>query len=41
MYGAIKKDDTTTNVFYVIQFIPEEYKLQKNTQIYGQVISSG
>ena len=41
MYGSINKDDTTTNVFYVIQFLSEAYKLQNNTTIDGQVISSG
>ena len=41
MYVAINTDETTTNVFYVIQFISEAYTLQNNTQIDGQVISSG
>ena len=41
MYGAINKDDTTTNEFYVIQFISEAYTIQNNTTIYGQVISAG
>ena len=41
MYGAINTDETTTNVFYIIQFISEAYKLQNNTTIYGQVISAG
>ena len=40
MYGAIKTDDTTTNLFYIIQFISEAYKLQNNTQIDGQVSTS-
>ena len=29
MYGAINKDDTTTNGFYVIKLISEAYTLQK------------
>ena len=29
------------NGFYVIQFISEAHTLHNNTQIYGQVISSG
>ena len=33
MYVAINTDETTTNVFYVIKFISEEYTLQNNTQI--------
>ena len=41
MYGAINTSEKTTNVFYVIQFISETYTLQKNTTIYGQVISAG
>ena len=40
MYGAINKDDTTTNRFSVIQFILVEYTLQNKTQIYGQIISA-
>ena len=39
-YGGIKKTDTTTNEFYVIIFTPEAYKLQENTTIDGQIISS-
>ena len=39
MYGAIDTYDTTTNGFYVIQFISEAYTLQNNTQIDRQVIS--
>ena len=31
MYGAINTYDTTTNVFYVIQFISEAYTLQNNS----------
>ena len=41
MYVAINTDDTTTNGFYVIQFLSESYTLQNNTIINGQVISSG
>ena len=41
MYGAIKTDDTTTNGFYVIQFLSEAYTLQNNTKIDRQVISAG
>ena len=41
MYGAINIDDTTTNGFYVIQFLSYAYTLQNNTTIYGQVISAG
>ena len=41
MYGAINTDDTTTNGFYVIQFLSEAYTLQNNTTIDGQVISAG
>ena len=41
MYGDISIDETTTNVFYVIQFLLEAYTLQNNTTIYGQVISAG
>ena len=41
MYGAINTDDTTTNGFYVIQFISEEYTLQNNTKIDREVIYSG
>ena len=37
-YGVINTDDTTTNGFYVIQFISEAYTLQNNTQIDGEVI---
>ena len=40
MYGAINTYDTTTNGFYVIQFLSEAYTLQNNTTIDGQVISS-
>ena len=41
MYGAINTYDTTTNLFYVIKLVSDEYKLQSNTTIYGQVISDG
>ena len=41
MYGAIETDDTTTNGFYVIQFLSEECTLQNNKTIDGQVISAG
>ena len=41
MYGSINTDDTTTNVFYVIQFISDSYTLQNNTTIDEQVISAG
>ena len=41
LYGAINTDDTTTNGFYVIQFISEAYTPQNNKTIYGQVISAG
>ena len=33
MYGASNIDDTTINGLYVIQFISEAYKLQKNTKL--------
>ena len=41
MYGAIKTDETTTNVFYIIQFISEAYTLKNSTIIDGHVISAG
>ena len=41
MYGAINTDDTTTNRFYVIQFISEAYTIQNNATIDGQIISAG
>ena len=41
MYGTINIYDTTTKGFCVIQFLSEEYKLQNNTIIDGQVISAG
>ena len=40
-YVAIKTTDTTTNGFYVIMFTSEEYTLQNNTTIDGQVMTSG
>ena len=41
MYGSINIYDTTTNGFFVIQFLSEAYTLQNNTTIYGQDISAG
>ena len=41
MYVAIDTHENTKNGFYVIQFISEAYRLQNNTTIDGQVISSG
>ena len=41
MYGSIITDYTTTNGLYVIQFISEAWRLQTNTKIDGQVISTG
>ena len=38
MFCAINTDDTIKNVFYVIQFISEAYRLQNNTTIDGQII---
>ena len=40
-YGAIKKTDTATNVFYVILFTSEAFTIQDNTKIYKQIITSG
>ena len=40
-YVVINKADTTTNGFYIIQFISEAYTLQNSTNIYGQIISTG
>ena len=37
-YGAINTSDTTTNGFYVIQFISEAYMQQNNTKIDEQII---
>ena len=39
-YSIINTADTTTNGFYVIQFISEAYTLQNNTKIDGQIISA-
>ena len=41
MYGTINIYDTTTNGFYVIQFLSDAYTLQTNTKIDRQVISTG
>ena len=41
MYGDNNIDDSTSNGFYVIQFLSEAYTLQNNTTIYVQVIYSG
>ena len=41
MYGNINKDDTISNVFYVIQFILYLYTLRNNTTTDGQVIYAG
>ena len=40
-YGVIDTADTTTNGFYVIQFISWAYTLQNNTQIDRQFIYAG
>ena len=40
-YGAINKNDTATNGFYVIMFTSEAYKIQYNTTIDGQIITAG
>ena len=40
MYGAITTYDTTTNGFYVIQFVSDAYTLQINTTTNGKVIYS-
>ena len=40
-YGAINTTDTSTNGFYVITFTSGAYILQKNTIIYGQIITAG
>ena len=40
-YGAINKSDTTTNLFYVVMFISEAYRLQNLTAIERQNISAG
>ena len=36
-YGFINTDDTTTNGFYVVQFVSEAYTLQNNTNIDGKI----
>ena len=41
MYCTINIDESTTNIFYVIQFLSESYTLQNNTIIDGQIISAG
>ena len=41
MYSAINTYYTTTNGFYVIQFLSDAYTLQNNKTIDGQVISTG
>ena len=41
MYGVINTYYTTTNGFYVIQFLAEAYTQQNNTEIDGQFISAG
>ena len=41
MYGAINTYDTTTNEWYVIQFLSDAYTLQSNKKIGGQVIYAG
>ena len=40
-YGAINTTYTSTNGFNVIMFTSGTYKLQKNTTIDGQIITSG
>ena len=40
-YGAINTTYTTKNGCYVIMFTSEEYTLQDNTTIYGQIITAG
>ena len=40
-YFLINTTDTETNGFYVIMFTSEEYTLQDNTTIDGQIITSG
>ena len=41
MYGAINTYETTTNLFFAIQLISEEYTLQNKTTNNGQNISAG
>ena len=40
-YGAVNNTYTKTNGFYVIMFTSEACKLQDNTTIYGQIITTG
>ena len=40
MYGPINTFDTTTNGFYVTQFLIDAYTLQNNGAIYRQNIYS-
>ena len=39
--GAINEADPATMGYYVIKYLSEQYKLQKNHTIYGQVIKVG
>ena len=39
-YGSINTTDTATNIFYVIMFTSEAYKLQENTTNDGQIITA-
>ena len=39
-YGSINTTDTSTNVFYVINFTSEAYTLQYNTTIDGKIITA-
>ena len=41
MYVTINTDDTSANVFYVIQFVSKAYTLQNNITIDGQFIYAG
>ena len=40
-YGVVNTADTTTNLFYVIQFISEAYTLQNNTKTDVKIIPAG
>ena len=40
-YGAINTTDTSTNVFYIIMFKSEAYKLHDNKTIDGKIRTSG
>ena len=40
-YGTINTTHTRTNEFYIIVFTSESYRLQDNTTIDGQIITSG